>query len=222
MRRVARTIRLVVAAAVAAGALIATASPGLACSCVASTAAEKLETAEAAFVGRVVESSTDAEGTTQVFEVDGVYKGALGPTVEVWAQIGTGVMSSCAVVFPEGDRVALVISRSGGRWTTDGCSLVTEAQLTRLAGSPSPPTGTTAPPPSSPTPVVTTASDGRAVPRWSLPILGVLLAIAVIWLTLVLASRRGRRPGVVPGADGDATQPPPAGGGDPAGEDVDA
>ena len=37
------------------------------------TPAKKLDAADAAFVGRVVESSTDAEGTTQVFEVDGVY-----------------------------------------------------------------------------------------------------------------------------------------------------
>jgi hypothetical protein len=165
-------------------------------------------------VGRVVESRVDAEGTTQTFEVDGVYKGELGPTVEVWASIGTGGGSTCAVVFPEGDRRALVLTRSGGRWTTSVCSLVTEAELTRIAGSPSPPTATAAPPPRSPAPNVSSGSDGSAVPRWSVPILGALLGIAVIWMALVLASRRERRrevaDGTGDGANGDGATVSPA------------
>ncbi|MGZ8565999.1 MAG: hypothetical protein ACXWXS_02995 [Actinomycetota bacterium] len=193
MRPVARTARVLVAVVLAGAGLVVGAGPCFACSCVASTPEEKLHDADAAFVGRVVQSTIDAEGTTQTFEVDGVYKGELGPTVEVWAQIGTGVTNSCAVIFAEGDRRALVISRSGGHWMTTGCSLVTEAALTRVAGAPGPPTGTSAPAPRSPAPTVTSSSDGSAVPRWSVPILGALLGIAVIWLALVVASRRERR-----------------------------
>ena len=190
MRTVARTVRVLVAVAIAGVALIAGAAPCFACSCAATTTGAKLRDADEAFVGRVIETVTDGEGTTQTFEVDGVFEGELGPTVDVWAASG----DTCAVFFPEAERRALVLTRSEGRWTTSVCSLVTEAALTRVAGPPRPPTEEAAPPPGSPVPSVTSSSDGGgAVARWSTPILGVLVGIAAIWLTLVLMSRRERR-----------------------------
>ena len=213
--------------AIAGAAIVAGAGPCFACSCAAMTTAAKLRDADAAFVGRVIETATDAEGTTQTFEVDGVFEGELGPTVDVWAEIGTEGGNTCAVVFPEGERRALVLSRSDGHWTTTVCSLVTEEELTRVAGSPRPPTEEAAPPLDSPVPSVTSSSDGGTMPRWSSPILGALVGIAVIWLTLMLASRRERRRAVVAGSDGrqtddDARNLSTADDQGPAGDDAEA
>ncbi|HEY7478399.1 MAG TPA: hypothetical protein VIB62_09190 [Actinomycetota bacterium] len=192
MNRVARPAGVVLLLMIAGIGVIAGANPCLACSCASTRPAEVLADADAAFVGRAVETRVDDEGTTQVFEVDGVYRGELGPTVEVWAQIGTGVVDSCAVTFPEGERRALVLSRDGGRWTTSICSLITETQLERIVGEPRPPSGPADPPepPASGPPGVVSSARQDGVPPWSILLLGALIAIGGTWLVLTVVSRR--------------------------------
>ena len=199
MRRVARPVRLLLALVLAGVGVVAGASPCLACSCASVPPTKLLADADAAFVGEVVETVVDHEGTTQTFEVDGVYKGDLGPTVEVWAQLGGGTINTCHVVFPEGERRALVLERSGGRWSTTSCWLVTEAQLTRIAGAPVPPSGSDTASPSSPSPSAAAglgATTSDPLPGWTVPILGALVGVAVIWVVLVATNRRERRRGV--------------------------
>jgi hypothetical protein len=191
--------------------LVVAASPCSACSCAPSTPKELLRRADAAFVGTVVAETMSETGTTQTFEVEGVYRGELGPTVEVWAQIGTSVVNTCAVLFPVGDRVAVLLERDErGRWQTSACSIVEPSDLEALAGPVRPPGAASTSPdgPASPGGRPSTTGDEEGLPAWAVIVIGAGLALAAIGGQVAWAARRDRRErrvgadGPVVGADG--------------------
>jgi hypothetical protein len=187
--------------------LVVTASPCLACGCTARTPRQILRQSDAAFVGRVVDQrAVDAQTTVQTFQVEGVYKGLLGPSVDVVAHLGAGGGSDCAVLFPEGTNVAVMLRHEGDAWTTDGCSLLTWAQLRRAGPPPSPPLPQVS---GSATPTAIEAAPsapaaGSSGLRWQAAVAGALLGIAAIALVLSHESRRAARARPDPPGDPDA------------------
>ena len=199
--------------------LVATASPCLACGCTPRTPRQIFRRSDAAFVGRVVdERAVDADTTVQTFHVEGVYKGLLGPSVDVVAHIGAGGGSDCGILFPEGTSVAVMLQQEGDAWTTDGCSLVTLAQLRQVAPSPSPPLPA---PSGSATPTTVVAapasppSAGRSGVSWQAVVAGALHAIAAIAFVLSRESRRAARTRPYRSDDPGAQEEPGGGGTDP-------
>jgi hypothetical protein len=175
--------------------VLALAAPCLACSCAPSTPEQAFRRADAAFVGRVVNDVMIETGTTQTFEVEQVFKGQLGPTVDVWAQIGTTVVNSCAIVYPTSDRVAVLLYDDGeGHWSAQACSQVTEAELRRVGGPPREPVEQAAPEPDLAAPAEDLRADrGGGLPTWIVIALGAILAVAVVWGQITWAARRDRR-----------------------------
>ena len=203
--------RLSVVVLLAASAEFVTATPCSACSCIPRTPKQLLHHADAAFVGTVVaEQPIDTTTTVQTFAVQGVFKGALGATVNVIEPIGSGGGSTCGIAYALGARVAVVLSRQGDGWTTDSCSLVSLADLEAVAPSPVPPRS--GPSPSSMptvTPLPPAPSPGLG---WQAAVLGLLVGVAGIALALSLAGRRGRALGTEdPGSvDAEGPEEPPA------------
>jgi hypothetical protein len=183
--------RLSVVVVLAAPAVFVTATPCFACSCVPRTPKQLLHHADAAFVGAVVaEQPIDATTTVQTFAVQGVFKGALGPSVNVIEPIGSGGGSTCGIAYPLGSRVAVVLSHQGDGWTTDSCSFISLADLEAVAPSPLPPHP--GPSPSAfPTvpPIPPEASHGLG---WQAVVIGLLVGVAGIALALSLGGRNGR------------------------------
>ena len=182
---------------------MATASPCFACGCTPQTPKQVLRRADAAFVGEVTsQRPLDAMTTAQTFRVDAVYKGQLHSTVDVVASMGAAGGSDCAILFPSGSRVAVVLQQQGDHWISDACSLLTMAQIRHVAPPPRPPLPGQAPEP--PLPVGPTV--GVPVPSTSASsagsgggisgagaIGGALLAIAAIAFVLSLERRRATR-----------------------------
>jgi hypothetical protein len=183
--------RLSVVALLAAPAVFVTATPCSACSCVPRTAKQLLHRADAAFVGMVVaEQPIDATTTVQTFAVQGVFKGALGATVNVIEPIGSGGGSTCGITYAPGARVAVVLSRQGDGWTTDSCSFVSPADLEAVAPSPLPPRPEPSPSASPAVPPFPPeVSHGLG---WPAVVLGLLVGVAGIALALSLGVRSGR------------------------------
>jgi hypothetical protein len=158
-----------------------------------------LRRADAAFVGEVTsQRPLDAMTTAQTFRVDAVYKGALHTTVDVVASMGAAGGSDCAILFPEGSPVAVVVQQQGDHWISDACSLLTLAQLRKVAPPPEPPLPGQGAPAGGPTPPPTTVpatpagsgdAEGGGISGAG-AIAGGLLAIAAIAFVL---SREGRR-----------------------------
>jgi hypothetical protein len=203
--------RLAVVALLAVPAVFGTATPCSACSCVPRTPKELLRRADAAFVGTVVaEQQIEPTTTVQTFAVEGVFKGALDASVNVTEPIGSGGGSTCGVAYPRDTRVAVVLYRQGGGWTTDSCSLVSLADLEAVAASPhqprpgpSPSSSAGAPPP------LPGSSPGLG---WQAAMLGLLVGVAGIALALSLGGRSGR-PRVTPpvgSTDTEGADGPPA------------
>jgi hypothetical protein len=186
-RALARCVLLVL---LAVPAVVSAASPCAACSCVPRSPERVFRLADAAFVGSVVDQQViDPTTTVQTFEVRSVYKGPLGPTVDVIAPIGSGGGSTCAVLYGPGE-VAVILYRRGDGWTTDACSRITPEQLNRLAPSPAHPSPSRV---ATPTVDVVPAAGGPGV-GWPTAILGLFAGIAAIAATLALATRREREP----------------------------
>jgi hypothetical protein len=194
-------------------ALVLSASPCAACSCVPRTPEQLVRHADAAFVGEVIDQQVIDEVTTvQTFRVRSVFKGTLGPTVQMIAPLGSGGGSSCGILYGAGE-VAVILHRLGDGWTTDVCSRITTAQLAGVAPSPVPPV----PEPSgSSTPVVSVAPSGDASAGlgWQAVVLGLFVGVAAIALALSLGGRRDRAS--VPPL-GDPAEPPEERPADPTG-----
>jgi hypothetical protein len=189
----ARALRTLVALVLAVPIVLATASPCLACSCAPLDVAATLEDRDVvAFVGEVVAQRGAEGGTIQGMRVDGVFQGELGPEVALFAQIGQDVVNSCAILLPTDTRVA-VIARPNpdGSYSTDVCSLVTEADLRAVVGPPRPPDPalTIAPPPRG----ATTVGEGPELPFWVVASLGAVAGVVLIGLGTRVAGRRDRR-----------------------------
>jgi len=183
--------RLAVVVLLAAAAVFVGATPCSACSCVLRTPKELLRRADAAFVGTVIaEQQIEPTTTVQTFAVEGVFKGTLGGSVDVTEPIGSGGGSTCAIAYPRGSRVAVVLYRQGDGWTTDSCSLVSVAALASVAPSPHPPRPGPSPSPSAgATPPPAESSPGLG---WQAAVLGLLVGVAAIALALSLGGRSGR------------------------------
>jgi hypothetical protein len=210
--------RLAVVALLAVPAVFGTATPCSACSCAPRTPKELLRRADAAFVGTVVaEQQIEPTTTVQTFAVEGVFKGALDASVNVTEPIGSGGGSTCGVAYPRDTRVAIVLYRQGGGWTTDSCSLVSLADLEAVAASPHQPRPGPSPSPSAGAPPPLPGSSPGL--GWQAAMLGLLVGVAGIALALSLGGRSGRPRGTDPvgsidteGADGppapDPADPP--------------
>lgn len=176
------------------GVLVA-APPCLACSCAPSTPQRSFRGAEAAFIGTVVRDTMVAKGTTQTFEVDQVFKGELASRTDVWTEIGTEWVSSCAVLFPTGEPVALLLWKDEqGRWTTSSCSQITVAELRRVGGEPREPA--TAPSPDVALPVGDLGAgddEGAGLPAWVVVAIGAIVAVVLVGGQIAWAGRRDRR-----------------------------
>ncbi len=189
--------RLAVVALLAVPAVFGTATPCSACSCVPRTPKELLRRADAAFVGTVVaERQIEPTTTVQTFAVEGVFKGALDASVNVTEPIGSGGGSTCGVAYPRDTRVAVVLYRQGGGWTTDSCSLVSLADLEAVAPSPHQPRPGPSPSPSAVVPPPPPGSSPGL--GWPAAMLGLLVGVAGIALALSLGGRSGRPRGTPP------------------------
>ena len=203
--------RLAVVALLAVPAVFGTATPCSACSCVPRTPKELLRRADAAFVGTVVaEQQIEPTTTVQTFAVEGVFKGALDASVNVTEPIGSGGGSTCGVAYPRDTRVAIVLYRQGGGWTTDSCSLVSLADLEAVAASPHQPRPGPSPSPSAGAPPPLPGSSPGL--GWQAAMLGLLVGVAGIALALSLGGRSGRPRGTAPvgSIDTEGADEPPA------------
>lgn len=203
-------LRVAVVCLLAAAGVLTVAPRCWACGCVFRSPAKVVGGADAVFVGEVTaETPVDPVTTIQTFEVRKVFKGAVLSRIDVVAQIGPGGGSSCAVLFPPGAPVAVAVHRNDdGTWSSDACSVLTVAELEKVAGpgrapAPAPPTPSatrTSPPPRDP-------SGAVSFPGWLVPLLGGAGGALLIALSLLVGRRRARREvpaGVEPAETGDA------------------
>jgi hypothetical protein len=190
-----RLLGAVVAVSSAGSFLLVTASPCLACSCAFATPAESFAKAGAAFIGQVERDAMTSGGTTQTFRVDEVFKGELLGETEVWAQIGTEVVNTCSVLYPVGDRVAVLLFEDAeGRWTSQACAQITEIELRKVGGTPREPTSVASPSGGVTGSITVEPSDPSSGPSalWVIG-LGAGAAAVMIALQIVWVGRRDRR-----------------------------
>jgi len=190
---VLRTVaRLSFVAVILGAGVVLTASPCAACSCAPQTPERLFRHADAAFIGAVIDQQAiDPTRTVQTFRVRSVFKGSLGPTVQVIDPIGSGGGDTCGILYGPGE-VAVILHEQGAAWTTDACSRITIAQLTRVAPSPAPPSPERSP---APTATITVAPSGESSSGlgWQAVVLGLLVGIAGIALVLSFGGRGDRR-----------------------------
>lgn len=202
-----RSVHAILALGLAVAGLLALAPPCLACSCAPSTPAGSFRGADAAFIGRVVRDTTVAKGTTQTFEVDQVFKGRLASTVDVWTEIGTEWVSSCAVLYPAGEPVALLLwEDERGRWQASSCSPITVAELRRVGGEPRDPIPVPSPDVAVPSSELDGADGSPGLPTWAVVAIGAGVALALVGGQTVWAARRDRRAAFPSGWDPDDTE----------------
>lgn len=189
-----RPVPAVLVMGLAVAALLGAASPCRACSCAPSTPQGAFREADAAFVGRVVRDTMVAKGTTQTFEVDEVYKGALTSRIDVWAEVGTEWVSSCAILYPAGEPVALLLFvDEQGRWQAAACSQVTRAELRRIGGEPREPLPAPTPDVAAPVEDLGRDDTGGGLPAWAVVLIGAAVAVGLVGGQIVWAGRRDRR-----------------------------
>jgi hypothetical protein len=189
-------LRAMLSLVLVAGTIVVSASPCRACSCAPQTPAKLFRSADVALVGRVVGEPVMGETTTvQAIRVETLYKGAVGRTADLVADIGSEAANSCAVLFPSGERIAVLAQvRGDGRLSAQICSYLTVRQLEEVASEPIPVVSSPASPAAPPTGEVgTVAAPREPLPPWAVPILGALLAIGAITAVLWRAARRPER-----------------------------
>ena len=128
----ARLLRPLIALAIAAPALVSMAGPAVACSCAPQPVKTVLANADAVVAGHVVgEQPIDSMTTHSLLAVDGVYKGKVGATITLNANIGYGGGSSCAVLYPVGSKVdPLVLQRlDDGTYQASTCAFLSRAEV---------------------------------------------------------------------------------------------
>lgn len=189
----ARAVRLFLLVALALPAVALTASPCLACDCAFLPVSKQLRDADVAIVGEVVSQRGAQGGTIQVFRVDGVFTGEVGPQVELFARIGQGIVDSCAVLLPADARVAVIADRNAdGSYSASACSLVTEAELRTAVGRPLPPDPSIVSTPTLP-PALTQQPATRELPAWLVILLGASLGTGLIAGTMAVPRWRAVR-----------------------------
>ncbi len=131
-RRTAAAVLAGVCAALAA--LVNPPAPAWACSCAVVDPRTALDGADAAFVGTLEtrrESNrgrvrSTADPVTLGFLVERVLKGDLGDFVEVVTAAGG---ASCGIEARRGERLALLLTRSGDRWESGLCDQLAAERL---------------------------------------------------------------------------------------------
>jgi MYXO-CTERM domain-containing protein len=113
------------------------ASDANACSCIAAPIEERLEQADGAIIGRVVDEEIgELRGARQrllTIEVDQRIKGDVEKTLLVRSPLGT----SCDVELPKDEVTGLLLTRApDGAWLATTCSIVDENQLVAAGGEP--------------------------------------------------------------------------------------
>ena len=187
-----RVLRLVIALAIAAPALVSMAGPAVACSCAAVPARKVVARADAVVAGHVVaEQPIDAMTTQSTLAVDGVYKGKVDATIVLSANIGFGGGSSCAVLYPVGSKAdPLVLQRlDEGTYQIEICALLSRAAVVKLVGAARPPPKESASPSAAPSSAPAAAIGGLS---WAAVVGGVLLAVLAIALLFRWSGRRRR------------------------------
>jgi hypothetical protein len=182
-------LRLSLVVLLAGPALLGNAPPCVACTCTPRTPKQLFRHADAAFVGSVTSQQPVAETTTiQTFAVRSVFKGALGPTVDVIVPIGSGGGDTCGILYG-GGKVAVILHRMGDGWTTDACSRITASKLAAVGPTPLHPSPEPTP---SPTPIGPPTREGGGGLGVGAVVLGLLLGVAAIAAALSLGGRRDR------------------------------
>jgi hypothetical protein len=118
-------------------AALALAGPASACVCANTPLSERLDEADAAIVGRVVdERPGEVQGapvTLLTIEVDQHVKGDVGKTLEVRTPSGT----DCDVGVPMNEAIGLLLTKSpDGVWLASACSVVEPGPLVVEGGEP--------------------------------------------------------------------------------------
>lgn len=186
-----RILRLAIALAISAPALVSMAGPAVACSCAPLPAKKVFAQADAVVAGRVIgEQPIDPMSTHSTFAVDGIYKGKVDATITLTANIGAGGANSCAVLYPVGSKVdPLVLQRlDDGTYEAAICSFLSRAEVLQMAGHARPPPPAGASPSASPHPV----PDAGGGLSWPAVVGGVLLAVLAIALLFRWSGRRRR------------------------------
>ncbi len=132
--RISRTATVLAAAI---GAALTLASQAGACVCVDAPLSERLDTADAAIVGRIVaEGRGETKGAPQrllTVEVDQRVKGDVGGTIVVRSPSG----SDCDLLVAQDEAVGLLLTRApDGGWLGTACSVVAPGRLVAEGGEP--------------------------------------------------------------------------------------
>ena len=98
-----------------------------ACTCATAPAKERLDSADAAFVGRLVaERPRSADEAVYVFVVDSVVKGELGRRVEV---VSPTSGAACGFELPLGEASGILLRRAGEEWIGGLCGQIAVGEL---------------------------------------------------------------------------------------------
>ena len=119
-------MRILVAAAAVA---LALAADAVACTCVPVDLARDLPTADAAIIGTVLERRATPDTATYTLRVEQVYKGEVDNRVEIVTPSGG---AACGLEAGVGDRLGLLLTRTGGEWRSGLCQQVDPADLLAL------------------------------------------------------------------------------------------
>ncbi len=117
--------------------LAGTVEPAQACSCAVGDPRTALAEADAGFVGVYLGGRQGPVGsrvTVHSFQVEQVVKGVLPAVLEV---VSSDSGASCGLELPRGQRVGLLLTRTGSNWTATLCALMAPETL-RQAGTPLP------------------------------------------------------------------------------------
>jgi len=105
------------------------AGDALACTCAPVDLVRDLPRADGAFIGTLLERADRGATSTLLFRVEQVYKGDISNRVEVeTARDG----AACGIEAPAGQRIGLLLERSGGVWRSSLCSQVDPAAFLDL------------------------------------------------------------------------------------------
>lgn len=134
--------------------------PAIGCSCMMPDPYRGLVEADGAFVGTLIavdrETGPIFDSSTLIdfeFEVEAALKGDIGETIVVKSAADG---ASCGFEMPVGERVGILLDRTGGKWEGNLCwTLDADALLAAVEGPPAPVTG-------SPPHVVASVSMGEA------------------------------------------------------------
>jgi hypothetical protein len=126
-------------AAVASLVALVPAAEAMACTCIAAPATQRLDSADAAFIGRLVTTRATPEPgpiknagreIVYVFTVDHVVKGDLGRRVEV---LSPASGAACGFEVRSDEAAGILLRRDRGSWTGGLCGQIAVGELLAAA-----------------------------------------------------------------------------------------